>query len=177
MANHEPNIHTLIRYADQRHLYHECVLMGRSTTDAARVWDVSRSTVHRRTNKYAARHGLPKVADIHKNYMDDDGRECSKCSVYRPWSEYRIKSSETTRHESICKVCLKVLFPSQNEVFNQSWEGDENGCWVWYGKTVNGYPYMTRAGMDTKNHIYAHRLVLHKFCWTHSGAEASHTLV
>ena len=42
----------------------------------------------------------------HSTKVDEKGRICTKCSEYKPWSEFRKSASSTTGHTPSCKACL-----------------------------------------------------------------------
>lgn len=40
-------------------------------------------------------------------HIDENGRECSKCEVYKPWSEFTIANNNTTGHCACCRECYR----------------------------------------------------------------------
>lgn len=43
--------------------------------------------------------------------IDEEGRECTLCLDYKPWSEYHRKKSASTGHSARCKECSKLYYP------------------------------------------------------------------
>ncbi len=41
-----------------------------------------------------------------RSYIDENGRECSKCGEYKLWGEYFLCRKSSTGHSSQCKVCI-----------------------------------------------------------------------
>lgn len=40
-----------------------------------------------------------------QTHIDANGRTCTTCSTYKPWSEYRKDSSSRNQHHGRCKQC------------------------------------------------------------------------
>jgi len=53
-----------------------------------------------------------------KNYSDliinDEGRECSRCFIFKPWNEYHKAKNGVHGHHSFCKECRKNKVPAQH---------------------------------------------------------------
>jgi len=43
--------------------------------------------------------------------IDDEGRECTLCHEYKPWSEFSRKARSSTGYASRCKECYKLYYP------------------------------------------------------------------
>lgn len=41
----------------------------------------------------------------YKHSIKDDGRECSKCLKFKPWEAYSKNKTNSTGHQSRCKLC------------------------------------------------------------------------
>lgn len=46
------------------------------------------------------------MASNFKTFVDNEGRECSICGVYKKWSEFHKQANEKTKHRPTCKKCL-----------------------------------------------------------------------
>lgn len=108
-----------------------------------------------------------------------DGRSCSKCKIFKPFSEFRKAKNKPYGHHSACKACANIYVQSHRElsraasqrhywrhkkpawqkrpVADRFWEKVQKGdsCWIWQGtKNTSGYGFMK---VNNKN-VSAHRL-------------------
>jgi len=38
-------------------------------------------------------------------HVDENGRVCTKCKIYKSWSEFGLKANGVNGHNSLCKLC------------------------------------------------------------------------
>ena len=144
MTQNPESTSVLLRDSKQRHDYYECVLTGRTMADVARKHGVSREAIRQRVNRYAKRHGLPKLNTLNRLGIDDNGRKCSNCGEWFPWNNFHASVRSWTRHQSMCKVCHKsykdpniALAPNVPltilQRFEKKYEVVSDGCWIWIG--------------------------------------------
>ena len=46
------------------------------------------------------------MASSFKSFVDNEGRECVTCGVYKKWADFNTARKETTGHWSTCKECI-----------------------------------------------------------------------
>ncbi len=46
------------------------------------------------------------MASSFKSFVDNEGRECVTCGVYKKWADFNTARKETTGHRSTCKECI-----------------------------------------------------------------------
>lgn len=54
-----------------------------------------------------------------KYIINENGRECSCCRKFLPWTEYHLNTSKSTKHCAKCKECANMkrrLYPSYKKV-------------------------------------------------------------
>ena len=51
----------------------------------------------------------------YKGIVDDQGRECTKCGEYKPWSEYNKDKSKANGYNCQCRVCSHKYMKANRE--------------------------------------------------------------
>lgn len=54
-----------------------------------------------------------------KGRIDETGRTCSKCHIFKPWNEYSSCKTGTNGYTSNCKECVK----EQHKKYRSTFEG------------------------------------------------------
>ena len=170
---------TMMARADQRHIYHQHMLLGYSMSAIARERNCTREAVRQRIHKYAKRHNLP-IRPRNEFIINDAGRRCIECGIFRGWNNYRANSAGSRGHDSRCMRCKSgpkiTISPIQR--FIQMCEIDlDTGCWVWTGAKVgSGKKYSQRGQLRLNgSQVHAHRFSYEYFCGPiPDGLEVSH---
>ena len=50
-----------------------------------------------------------------KSLITDEGRVCTSCRMFKPWSEYRKHSLSSTGYQSQCKECMSKNYPYERK--------------------------------------------------------------
>lgn len=58
-----------------------------------------------------------------KKRIDTEGRECSKCGTYKPWSDYFKKVGAPNGHATECKEC-RSIYTESRKAQRQDWLRD-----------------------------------------------------
>ncbi len=56
---------------------------------------------------------------IHKwEFYDDSGRVCTKCKIYKPYSEFHIHKDCVNGYNTVCKECRKPISKASYETWS-----------------------------------------------------------
>lgn len=45
--------------------------------------------------------------------ITDEGRNCTKCGDFKPWSEFALCGKVKSGHKSSCKICVREEYKIQ----------------------------------------------------------------